>query len=163
MNHAHLVRALYHRNYRLFFSGQAISLIGSWMTRVATSWLVYRLTGSALLLGVVGFAGQVPTFVLAPLGGVLVDRWNRHRIMVMTQVLSMVQSLALAALSLAGVITVAEIIWLSVFQGLVNAFDIPARQAFVVEMVRDKDDLGNAIALNSTIFNGILITVKCFS
>jgi len=146
-------RALQHRNYRLFFSGQSISMIGTWLTRVATSWLVYRLTKSALLLGVVGFAGQIPTFLLAPFAGVLVDRWNRHRILVVTQALAMVQSLALAVLALTQVIAIWQIIVLSVMQGLINAFDTPARQAFVVEMVENKEDLANAIALNSSMVN----------
>src|ERR687884_1154540 len=105
-----LTRALQHRNFRLFFGGQSISLVGTWITRVATSWLVYRLTGSALLLGVVGFCGQIPTLLLAPFAGVFVDRWDRHRVLVVTQVLSMLQSLALAGLALAGVITVAEVL-----------------------------------------------------
>ncbi len=149
-----IARALAHRNYRLFFGGQSTSLVGTWITRVATSWLVYRLTGSALLLGVVGFAGQIPMLVLAPVTGVLVDRWNRHRILVVTQVLSMLQSLALAVLALAGVITVAEVIALQVVQGVINSFDTPARQAFVVKMVEDRADLPNAIALNSMMVNG---------
>ena len=149
-----ILRAFHHRNYRLFFGGQAISLIGTWLTRIATSWLVYRLTGSALLLGVVGFAGQIPTFLLAPIAGVLVDRWSRHRILVITQTLSMIQSLMLVFLALTGIITVWHIILLSVFQGLINAFDTPARQAFVVEMVEKEEDLANAIALNSAMFNG---------
>ncbi|MDQ3920108.1 MAG: MFS transporter [Acidobacteriota bacterium] len=148
-----MLRALSHRNYRLFFSGQSVSLVGTWMTRIATSWLVYRLTGSALLLGVVGFAGQIPSFVLAPFAGVLVDRWNRHRLLVVTQILSLVQSLALALLALTGVIQIRHVIWLSVFQGLINAFDMPARQAFVVEMVERREDLPNAIALNSSMVN----------
>src|SRR5580693_6597194 len=114
-------RALRHRNYRLFFSGQTISLIGTWLTRVATAWLVYRLTGSALLLGVLGFAGQIPTFLLAPLAGVLVDRWDRYRVLVVTQVLAMIQSGLLAGLALAGVINVWHVLVLSVFQGLINA------------------------------------------
>jgi MFS family permease len=148
-----ILRALRYRNYRLFFGGQSISLIGTWMTRVATSWLVYRLTGSALLLGLVGFAGQIPTFLLAPFAGVLVDRWNRHRVLVITQILAMIQSLALAGLTLAHRVTVWHVIWLGAFQGLINAFDMPARQAFVVEMVEDRADLGNAIALNSSMVN----------
>ena len=151
---AALVRALRHRNYRLFFSGQSVSLVGTWITRIATSWLVYRLTGSALLLGIVGFCGQIPTLVLAPFSGVLVDRWNRHRILVATQVVSMLQSLALAALALAGVITVTEILVLQVAQGIINAFDTPARQAFVIEMVEQREDLPNAIALNSSMVTG---------
>jgi MFS family permease len=147
------LRALRARNYRLFFSGQSISLIGTWMTRLATSWLVYRLTGSALLLGVVAFAGQIPVFFLSPLAGVWVDRWNRHRTLVVTQVLSMLQSFALAALSLTGLITVPELVGLALLQGLVNSFDMPARQTFVVQMVDDRSDLGNAIALNSSMVN----------
>ena len=150
---AYVLRALRHRNYQLFFGGQSVSLVGTWMTRIATSWLVYRLTGSALLLGVVGFAGQVPSFILAPFAGVLVDRWNRHRLLVVTQVLAMLQSLALAALALSGLIRVWHVLVLSVFQGVVNAFDMPARQAFVVEMVEGREDLPNAIALNSSMVN----------
>ncbi|MGH9565262.1 MAG: MFS transporter, partial [Candidatus Angelobacter sp.] len=148
-----LVRALRHRNYRLFFGGQSVSLIGTWMTRIATSWLVYRLTHSAMLLGIVGFAGQIPVFIFAPFAGVWVDRWNRHRVLLATQALAMLQSFALAALALTGRITAWDIIWLSAFQGLINAFDMPARQAFVVEMVDDRRDLGNAIALNSSMVN----------
>jgi len=148
-----IFRALSHRNYQFFFAGQSISLVGTWMTRIATSWLVYRLTGSALLLGVVGFAGQIPSFVLAPFAGVLVDRWNRHRLLVVTQILALVQSLALALLTLTGVIKIWHVIALSVFQGLINAFDMPARQAFVVEMVDRREDLANAIALNSSMVN----------
>jgi MFS family permease len=150
---SHAWRALRHRNFRLYFSGQTISLIGTWMTRLATSWLVYRLTGSALLLGVVGFAGQIPTFLFAPFAGVWVDRLDRRRVLVVTQILAMVQSLALAVLTLARHITIHEIIWLSAFQGLINAFDMPARQAFLVQMVEDRQDLGNAIALNSSMVN----------
>jgi MFS family permease len=148
-----ITRALYSRNFRLFFGGQSVSLIGTWITRVATSWLVYRLTGSALLLGVVGFCGQIPTLLLAPIAGVMVDRWDRHRILVVTQVLSMLQSLALAVLVFSGTITVAWILALQVVQGIINAFDTPARQAFVVQMVEDRADLPNAIALNSSMVN----------
>ncbi|WP_223754259.1 MFS transporter [Myxococcus sp. RHSTA-1-4] len=148
-----LLRALGHRNYRLFFAGQSVSLVGTWLTRVATAWLVYRLTGSALLLGVISFCGQIPTFLLGPFAGVLVDRWNRHRLLVVTQGLAMLQSLALAALALSGVIAVWHIAVLMVLQGLINAFDMPARQSFVVEMVEDRADLPNAIALNSSMFN----------
>jgi MFS family permease len=149
----HLTRSLRHRNYRLFFGGQGVSLVGTWVTRVATSWLVYRLTGSELLLGVTAFASQIPMLVLTPFAGVLVDRWSRHRMLVVTQVLSALQSLALAVLALTGRITVTEIILLQVVQGVINAFDTPARQAFVVEMVDDRADLANAIALNSSMFN----------
>src|SRR5438270_2022590 len=148
-----LTRALRHRNYRLFFGGQSVSLIGTRLTRIATSWLVYRLTGSELLLGVVGFASQVPMLILAPFAGVLVDRWDRHRILVITQILSALQSLALAILTLRGIINVPEIIALQIVQGIINSFDTPARQAFVVEMVTDREDLPNAIALNSSMVN----------
>lgn len=123
------------------------------MTRVATSWLIYRLTGSALLLGVVSFAGQIPTFLLAPFAGVMVDRLDKRKILVWTQSLAAVQSLALAVLTLAKVISVPEVLWLSVLQGLINAFDMPGRQSFLVQMVEDKQDLGNAIALNSSMVN----------
>jgi MFS family permease len=149
-----LTRALSHRNYRLFFGGQSVSLMGTWITRIATSWLVYRLTGSAFLLGVVGFCGQIPTLVLAPFAGVLVDRHDRHRMLVWTQVLSALQSLALAILAFTHVINVAWILVLQIAQGIINAFDTPARQSFVVQMVDDPADLPNAIALNSTMVNG---------
>lgn len=148
-----VARALQHRNYRLFFGGQGISLIGTWMTRVATGWLVYRLTHSAFLLGLVSFAGQIPILLLGSIAGVWVDRLNRHRVLVVTQILSMLESFALAGLALAGVINVTEVILLNLFQGTVNAFDMPARQAFVVEMVESKQDLPNAIALNSSLVN----------
>ena len=148
-----ITRAFRHRNYRLFFGGQSISLIGTWITRIATSWLVYRLTGSELLLGVVGFCSQIPMLILSPIAGVLVDRWDRHRILVITQILSALQSAALAVLALMNVITVAEVIVLQVVQGVINSFDTPARQSFVVEMVEDRDDLPNAIALNSSMIN----------
>ena len=150
---SHAWRALRHRNFRLFFGGQSISLIGTWMTRIATVWLVYRLTGSAILLGTVGFAGQIPTFLLAPFAGVWVDRWNRRQVLLATQTLAMVQSLALAALTLTHRVNIHEILWLSVFQGVINAFDMPGRQAFLVQMVEDKKDLGNAIAINSSMVN----------
>lgn len=149
-----ITRALQHRNYRLFFSGQSVSLIGTWITRIATSWLVYRLTGSAFLLGLVGFCSQIPTLLLTPFTGVLVDRWDRHRILLVTQLFSLLQSLALAVLSFAGIITVVDILVLQVLQGVINAFDTPARQAFVVEMIEDRKDLPNAIALNSSMVNG---------
>jgi MFS family permease len=150
---AMMSRALRHRNYRLFFAGQGTSLIGTWLTRVATSWLVYRLTHSALLLGIVGFASAMPTFLLAPLAGVLVDRWSRHRVLVATQALAMLQSGLLAVFSLTGTITVWHVLVLGAFQGLINAFDTPARQSFVIEMVASRDDLPNAIALNSSMVN----------
>ena len=150
---SHAWRALRHRNFRLFFGGQTISLIGTWMTRIATAWLVYRLTKSALLLGTVSFAGQIPTFLFAPFAGVWVDRLNRRRVLVWTQTLAMMQSFALAALTLSGHITVGWILALAVMQGIINAFDMPGRQAFMVQMVGDRADLGNAIAINSSMVN----------
>jgi MFS family permease len=150
---SHAWRALRHRNFRLFFGGQTISLMGTWMTRIATSWLVYRLTGSALLLGTVSFAGQIPTFLIAPFAGVWVDRLDRRQVLVWTQALSMVQSLALAGLTLSHLITIPWVLALSVMQGLINAFDMPGRQAFMVQMVDDRRDLSNAIAINSSMVN----------
>ncbi len=150
---SHAWRALRYRNFRLFFGGQTISLVGTWMTRVATSWLVYRLTGSALLLGTVSFAGQIPTFLLAPFAGVIVDRLDRRQVLVWTQAISMLQSLALAALTLSGHITISWLLVMSVMQGCVNAFDMPGRQSFMVMMVDDKRDLQNAIAINSSMVN----------
>ncbi len=147
------IRALRHRNYALFFSGQTVSLVGTWMTRLATSWLVYRLTGSAFLLGLVSFSGQIPMLLLGPFAGVWVDRWNRHRLLVVTQTLSMIQSFGLAALALSHRITVIDIILLMLFQGMINAFDMPARQAFVIQMVESREELPNAIALNSSMVN----------
>ena len=150
---AYLLRALRSRNYRLFFAGQLVSLIGTWVTQIAISWLVYRLTHSTLLLGIVSFAGQIPAVALAPFAGVLVDRWNLHRTLVITQTLSMLQSFALAFFTLSGTITIWHILVLYLIQGLVNAVDIPARQAFVVHMVESREDLTNAIALNSSMVN----------
>jgi MFS family permease len=144
---------LHHRNFRLFFGGQTISLVGTWMTRVATGWLVYRLTGSALLLGTVSFAGQIPTFLVAPFAGVWVDRLDKRQVLVWTQTLSMLQSLTLAALTLSGHITIPLLLTLSVMQGCINAFDMPGRQSFMVMMVEDKRDLQNAIAINSSMVN----------
>jgi MFS family permease len=146
-------RALRHRNFQLFFSGQLISLIGTWMQSVAQSWLVYRLTGSALLLGSVGFASQIPVFLFAPLGGITADRVNRRHIVISTQVAAMVLAFILAALTLLGRIQVWHVFVLASLLGVVNAFDIPGRQSFLVEMV-GKEDLMNAIALNSSMFNG---------
>ncbi|HNW44055.1 MAG TPA: MFS transporter [Elusimicrobiales bacterium] len=148
-----ILRAFKYRNYRLFFGGQLISLIGTWMQTVALSWLVYRLTGSPLMLGVAGFASQAPSLFLAPLTGVAADRFDRRRIMLITQTLSMLQALVLALLVLAGSPQVWQIIALASVLGLINAFDIPARQAFVVELVENREDLSNAIALNSSMFN----------
>jgi MFS family permease len=150
---SHAWRALRHRNFRLYFGGQSISLIGTWMTRVATSWLVYRLTRSSLLLGTVSFAGQIPTFLIAPFAGVIVDRMNRRNLLVWTQALAMAQSLALAWLTLSHRINIAEVLALSAMQGLINAFDMPGRQSFMVKMVEDRADLSNAIAINSSMVN----------
>ncbi len=150
------LRALRHRNFQLFFSGQLISLIGTWMQTVAQSWLVYRLTGSALLLGAVGFAGQIPVFLTAPIGGITADRVNRQRLVIATQVASMLLAGILAILTLTGRVHVWHIFVLAALLGVVNAFDIPGRQSFLVDMV-GKEDLMNAIALNSSMFNGARI------
>lgn len=147
------LRALRHRNYRLFFGGQSISLIGTWMQQIARAWLVYRLTDSAFLLGLVGFASQIPTFVLASFAGVMADRHNKHKIIIATQALAMLEASILTILTLTNVVHVWHILALSFFSGLINAFDMPTRQSFVIEMVDDKKDLPNAIALNSSLFN----------
>src|SRR5271169_81668 len=147
------VRALRHRNFQLFFAGQLISLVGTWMQTVAQSWLVYRITGSTLLLGTVGFASQIPVFLVAPIGGIVADRVNRHRVVIATQTTSMILAFILAFLTLTNRIQVWEIIVLAAGLGVVTAFDIPARQAFLIDMV-GREDLMNAIALNSSMFNG---------
>src|SRR5690349_14664840 len=149
-------RALKHRNYQLYFSGQLISLIGTWMQSVAQSWLVYRLTGSTVALGLVGFASQIPVFLFAPVGGAVADRYNRHRILIATQTLSMLLAFILAALTLTGMIREWHIFVLASLLGLVNAFDIPARQVFIIDLV-GREDLINAIALNSSMVNGARI------
>ena len=154
---SHAWRALRYRNFRLFFIGQGISLIGTWMTRMATSWLVYRLTGSALLLGVVGFASQIVPFLLQPLAGAWVERMDRQKLLIWTQVAAAIQSFILAALTLGHIVTIWEVIALSALQGLINAFDAPGRHSFFVQMIEDRNDLGNAIALNSTMVNGALL------
>jgi MFS family permease len=146
-------RALRHRNYRLYYLGMFVSFIGTWMQSVAQSWLVYRLTGSEWLLGLVGFAGQIPIFLLVPLGGVMADRYSRYRILVVTQTLSLIQAFTLAALTLTHHINVGAVVVLALWLGVVNAFDFPTRQSFLSELV-DKDDLMNAIALNSSMVNG---------
>ncbi len=151
---SHAWRALKNRNFRLFFIGQTISLIGSWMTRMATGWLVYRLTGSALLLGIVGFSGQIVPFLLQPLAGVWVERMDRRKLLIRTQVAAAIQSLILAFLTLGHIVTIREVIALSALQGLINAFDVPGRNSFFVQMIEDRNDLGNAIGLNSTMVNG---------
>ncbi|HKB38749.1 MAG TPA: MFS transporter, partial [Gemmataceae bacterium] len=154
MKSPRLLRALGHRNFRLFFAGQSISMIGTWMQQVALSWLVYEMTRSPLWLGLVGCAGQIPSLFLAPVAGVLVDHHNRHRLLLLTQSLAMVQAVLVAALTWSGVITVWHILLLSAFLGLVNALDMPARQAFLTDMVTNREDLANAIALNSSLVNG---------
>lgn len=148
-----MFRSLRHRNFQLFFGGQLISLIGTWMDNIAEAWLVYRLTGSSLLLGTVAFAGQIPVFLMAPIGGMVADRWDRHKIVIATQTSSMILAFLLAGLTLSGRVKVWEVVVLAALMGVVNAFDIPARQAFLVEMV-GREDLMNAIALNSSMFNG---------
>jgi len=149
-----MLRALRHRNYRLFFIGQGISLVGTWMQGVALPWLVYRMTGSVFLLGVVGFASQIPSLVVAPAAGVVADRANRHRLVTLAQVASALQAAALAVLALAGVIEIWHIIALGILGGLIRGFEIPFRQAFVIDMLDDPQDLPNAIALNSFLVNG---------
>ena len=149
-----IFRSLRHRNYRLFFSGQSVSLIGTWMQRVALPWVVYRMTGSEVLLGVVGFAGTIPSFLLAPFAGVMIDRWSRYRVMLVTQIISMIQAGILAWLSLSGNLEIWHILALSLALGCINSFDMPARHSFVIDMVGGKEDIGNAIALNSMMFNG---------
>lgn len=147
------LRALRHRDVRLFFAGQGTSLVGTWMQQVAVSWLVYRLTDSPLLLGVVSFGSQFPTFLIAPVGGALADRWNRYRMVVLAQTLSMLQAIVLAVLVLTGAVQVWHVFALSVFLGLANGLDVPARQSMLVRLVRDREDLPNAIALQSAMFN----------
>ena len=151
---SHAWRALRHRNFQLFFAGQSISLIGTWMTRLATVWLVYHLTHSALMLGVVSVSGNIITFLLAPVAGVLIEGVERRRLIVWTQIAAGLQSLALAVLTLTNVITIHEVIALAALQGLINSFDMPARQSFIVQMVGDREDLSNAIAINSSMVNG---------
>ncbi|HEX8088423.1 MAG TPA: MFS transporter, partial [Blastocatellia bacterium] len=143
------VRALRHRNYRTYFFGMLVSFTGTWMQSVAQSWLIYRLTGSAWLLGLVGFASQVPIFLFAPVGGVIADRHSRHHIIIFTQTLAMIQAFSLAALTLSNHVTVEAVFALALALGVVNAFDLPTRQSFMIEMV-GKEDLMNAIALNSS-------------
>jgi MFS family permease len=149
-----VLQALKYRNFRLFLFGQGLSLIGTWMQQVAMIWLVYRLSNSAFLLGLVGFCSQIPSFFLAPVAGVFTDRWNLHRTISVTQSLAMVQAAILATLTLTGTIAVWHVLGLSVCLGLVNAFDIPSRQAFLIQMVEGREGLANAIGLNSSMFNG---------
>ncbi len=146
-------RALRNKNYRLFFLGQSVSLVGTWMQSIAVSWLAYRMTNSIFVLGFVGFSLQIPAFVLSPLAGIAADRHDRRRLLIMTQSFSMLQALILAALVLTHTIAIWQIIVLSLFLGMINAFDIPIRQSFLIEMIDNKEDLGNAIALNSSLVN----------
>ena len=145
---SHVFRTLKYRNFRLFFGGQLISLCGTWMQQLAVTWLVYRLTNSAFLLGMIGFLSQLPSFLFTSVAGVFADRFNRHKMVIVTQSLAMVQATILAILTLTGTITINEIVILMIFLGTINAFDIPARQSFLLEMVENKEDLGNAIAIN---------------
>lgn len=147
-------RALRNRNYFLFFLGQGISLIGTWMQNIAMSWLVYRLTNSVFFLGVISFANQLPTFFLSPIAGVFADRWNRRRVIIVTQFLSMLQAFILAVLVLTDRIEIWHVLTLGIFLGMINSFDLPVRQSFIIEMVEKKEDLANAIALNSSLVNG---------
>lgn len=148
-----IARALRHRNFRLYFSGQMVSYTGSWMQQVAMGWLAYKLTSSVLLLGVIGFAGQIPVLLVSPLGGLLSDRFNRHRLIVVTQSLSMLQAFILAALALSGLIQVWHLVVMAVWLGVINAIDVPVRQSFVSLLVKDKEDLANGILLNSFAMN----------
>ena len=152
-----LVRALSSRNFRLFFFGQAVSLIGTWMQQIAMRWLVYRLTKSELMLGVVGFVSDIPLFFLVPFAGVLADRIKRHQILFVTQILAAIQAAVLALLVITESVAVWHVVVLGGMLGIISAFDITARQSFIVDMVENKDDLPNAIALNSFIFNGALL------
>jgi len=147
-------RALRYRNFRLFFIGQSVSLIGTWMQRIALGWLIYRISDSAFLLGLVGFAGQLPIFLFSPLAGVLVDRMDRYRLLLIAQVAAMLQALALALLVIANYIVIWHIMLLSILLGVINAIEVTVRQSFMVQMIDRKEDLGNAIALNSSMVNG---------
>jgi MFS family permease len=149
-----MFRALSHKNYRLFVGGQSLSLIGTWIQQVAMTWLVYRITNSAFMLGIVGFSGQIPLFIITPLAGVFADRWNRHKMLLYTQTLALIQALVLSVLVFTEVVHIWQLIVLSILLGTINAFDMPIRQAFVSDMIDDKkEDLGNAIALNSSMVN----------
>ena len=148
-----IFRSLHYRNFRLFFIGQSISLIGTWIQRIALPWLVYDLTKSAFLLGLIGFAGQIPMFFIAPFAGVLTDRLNRYQLLIATQVFAMLQAFILAFLVLSGQINVGLILVLNILLGCINAFDTPVRQSFFIEIIDKKEDLPNAIALNSSMVN----------
>lgn len=152
-----LFRSIRHRNYRLFFSGQIISLTGSWMQYVAIAWLVYRITDSVAMLGLIGFAGQIPIFLLSPFTGALIDRWSRHKVLIITQIFLMILAFILVYLFYSGSIEVWQIFVISIVTGITHSFDITARQSFAIDMVENKEDLGNAIALNSLLFNGAML------
>ncbi len=149
-----IARALYHRNYRLYSYGQGISLIGTWAQRVAVGWLVYRLTDSALMLGVIGFVGDIPAVLFAPIAGVLADRWNRYRLIIILQFLAMLQAVVLVVLVLTDMVAVWHIIALTLFSGILISFEVPIRQSFIIELIERREDLGNAVALNSSLVNG---------
>ncbi len=160
---AQTFRALRYRNYRVFFIGQSVSLVGTWMQQVAVGWLVYRLTGSAFWLGVAGFASQIPTFFVTPFAGVLADRYEQRRLLIITQVLEMMQAFALAFLVFQGTAELWNIILLCVLFGAIQAFDIPVRQSFLIQLIDKKDDLSNAIALNSSMFHGARLVGPCLA
>ncbi|MDD2336364.1 MAG: MFS transporter [Geobacteraceae bacterium] len=148
-----LLRAFRHRNYRLYFFGQTFSLVGTWMQLIAVGWLVYRLTGSALQLGVVAFAGQISTLLLTPFAGLLSDRMNRRRLLIWTQSLSLAQALILSLLVFSSSVMIWQIALLSFLNGVINSFDMPARHSFVADLIPDREDFANAIPLNSAMFN----------
>lgn len=148
-----MLPALKHRNYRIYLSGQFVSLIGTWMQQLAMSWMIYKLTKSTMWLGIAGFSAQIPMFIFGLFAGVIVDHVNRHKLLIWTQMLSAVQAFILAALTLSGKINLTELIILDFTLGTINAFDMTTRQAFIIQMVKDKKDLPNAIALNSTVIN----------
>lgn len=148
-----IFRSLKYKNFQLYFYGQTISLVGTWIQRIATPWLVYDMTHSVFLLGLLGFLGQLPTFLIAPFAGVYVDRWDKYKLLILTQIVAMIQALALAIFYLTGNLQIWLIIFLNIILGVVNAFDTPARQSFLVEIIEKKEDLGNAIALNSSMVN----------
>ena len=157
------IRALRHRNFRLYFSGQVVSLIGTWTQQVAMAWLVYRMTGSPMLLGLIGFAGQIPIFIFAPFGGLWSDRFNRRSLLIVTQTLAMIQAFVLAALVFSGWVQVWHLILMAISLGVIHALDAPARQAIVVHLVADRKDLSNAIALNSFAINSARLIGPTFA
>ena len=150
-----MFRALKYRNFQLFVSGQSLSLIGTWIQQIAMTWLVYRMTNSTLMLGVIGFSGQIPLFILSPIAGVLADRWDRHKVLLVIQISALIQALVLSVIVFTGYVQIWHLIFLSILLGTVNAFDIPVRQSFMFDMLdNNKQDLANAIAINSSMVNG---------